>query len=391
MIELIQLAMIFIVPILILRHSDWVITRLFGTIGSAYLLGIVVALFIYTLNRVGLTLTLSTDVGEIGSHLAISIAIPLLLFSTNLNEVKKLSKTVLISFGSLIFATVLVTTIVYFIYAYNLDNGKELSGMAVGLYTGGTPNLNTIGKMFQLDNTTIGIANLSDMMIGAVFYVFLLVLCKPLLSKILPSNKHIYLKEDSDITNTDDLDLKHFKLSLILLRRILLAFIIAVFGALVGVVVWYVTGAVDGRLIDLLVPSMMITVTVLGIAASFNKNIRDTKGMNVVGQYFILVFSFALASSFDFSKMQELFLSIFILYGIITIGVFMVHVIMAKLLKIDPDCTMVTLTAGLYGPAFIPAITKQIKNDELTVPGLITGSIGYAIGTFLGTLLIFIF
>jgi uncharacterized membrane protein len=69
----------------------------------------------------------------------------------------------------------------------------------------------------------------------------------------------------------------------------------------------------------------------------------------------------------------------------------MVHVIMAKLLKIDPDCTMVTLTAGLYGPAFIPAITKQIKNDELTVPGLITGSIGYAIGTFLGTLLIFIF
>lgn len=391
MIELIQLAMIFIVPILILRHSDWVITRLFGTIGSAYLLGIVVALLIYTLNRVGLTLTLSTDVGEIGSHLAISIAIPLLLFSTNLNEVKKLSKTVLISFGSLIFATVLVTTIVYFIYAYNLDNGKELSGMAVGLYTGGTPNLNTIGKMFQLDNTTIGIANLSDMMIGAVFYVFLLVLCKPLLSKILPSNKHIYLKEDSDITNTDDLDLKHFKLSLILLRRILLAFIIAVFGALVGVVVWYVTGAVDGRLIDLLVPSMMITVTVLGIAASFNKNIRDTKGMNVVGQYFILVFSFALASSFDFSKMQELFLSIFILYGIITIGVFMVHVIMAKLLKIDPDCTMVTLTAGLYGPAFIPAITKQIKNDELTVPGLITGSIGYAIGTFLGTLLIFIF
>jgi uncharacterized membrane protein len=277
------------------------------------------------------------------------------------------------------------------VYAYNLDNGKELSGMAVGLYTGGTPNLNTIGKMFQLDNTTIGIANLSDMMIGAVFYVFLLVLCKPLLSKILPSNKHIYLKEDSDITNTDDLDLKHFKLSLILLRRILLAFIIAVFGALVGVVVWYVTGAVDGRLIDLLVPSMMITVTVLGIAASFNKNIRDTKGMNVVGQYFILVFSFALASSFDFSKMQELFLSIFILYGIITIGVFMVHVIMAKLLKIDPDCTMVTLTAGLYGPAFIPAITKQIKNDELTVPGLITGSIGYAIGTFLGTLLIFIF
>jgi uncharacterized membrane protein len=45
---------------------------------------------------------------------------------------------------------------------------------------------------------------------------------------------------------------------------------------------------------------------------------------------------------------------------------------------------MVTATAGIYGPAFIPAITKQIKNDALTVPGLICGSIGYAIGTLLG-------
>ena len=45
---------------------------------------------------------------------------------------------------------------------------------------------------------------------------------------------------------------------------------------------------------------------------------------------------------------------------------------------------MGTATAGIYGPAFIPAITKQIKNDALTVPGLICGSIGYAIGTFLG-------
>ena len=52
---------------------------------------------------------------------------------------------------------------------------------------------------------------------------------------------------------------------------------------------------------------------------------------------------------------------------------------------------MVTLTAGLYGPAFVPAITKQIKNDDLTVPGLITGSIGYAIGTFLGMLLVFLY
>lgn len=391
MIAVIQLIAIFAVPVYILRYSNWFLTRWFGTVGTAYLLGITVAVIIYLLNKLGLTISLNADVGEIGSHLAISIAIPLLLFSTNLKEVRKLSKTVLKSFGSLIISAIIVATVVYFVYANGIDNGKELSGMAIGLYTGGTPNLNAIGRMFQLDSTVIGVANLSDMMIGAVFYVFLLVACKPLLSKILPNSDATYLNNDSDITNTDDLDLKNFKVSHVLVRRVLLGFGIAVIGAGIGVLIWALTGMEDGTMIDLLVPSMMITVTVLGIAFSFNKKVRETKGMNVTGQYFILVFSFALASSFDFTKMQDIFLNILILYGIITLGVFVVHVIISKLLKIDPDCTMVTLTAGLYGPAFIPAITKQIKNDELTVPGLITGSIGYAIGTFLGALMILIF
>ena len=66
----------------------------------------------------GISFSLNTDVGEIGSHLAISIAIPLLLFSANLKEAKKLSKTVLKSFGSLIFSTVFVATITFYIYGH---------------------------------------------------------------------------------------------------------------------------------------------------------------------------------------------------------------------------------------------------------------------------------
>ena len=45
---------------------------------------------------------------------------------------------------------------------------------------------------------------------------------------------------------------------------------------------------------------------------------------------------------------------------------------------------MVTLTAGLYGPAFVPAITRQVGDESLTPVGLLCGSFGYAIGTFLG-------
>lgn len=389
---IIQILAIFIVPILIIRYHNLFITRWLGTIGSAYAIGILVSLAIFGLNKLGVNIKVNSDVGEIGSHLAISIAIPLLLFSANLKEAKKLSKTVLKSFGSLIISAVIVTTIVFYVYANSINEGAALSGMAIGLYTGGTPNLNAIANIFGLNGTIISSAILSDMIIGAFFYVFLLVLCKPLLMKILrPSMGDVYITNHAKMNNTDELDIKKFKFSKQLLFKILLAFIIVILGALFGLIIWVILGSPDDQLISILVPTLMITVTVLGIVGSFNEKIRETEGMNVVGQYLILVFSFALASGMDFSLLHDVFGYTLILYGSITIGVFILHIVFSKMLDIDVDCTMVTLTAGVYGPAFVPAITKQIGNDNLTVPGLIIGSLGYAIGTFLGMLLVFVY
>jgi uncharacterized membrane protein len=192
------------------------------------------------------------------------------------------------------------------------------------------------------------------------------------------------MHSESNIVNTDELNFKEFRRSKSLVYSFLLAFLMAIIGAGLGILLWIIMGAEQGKMTDLLVPTMMITVTVLGIAASFNKKIREVKGTNILGQYLILVFSFALASSLDLTKMTGNFGDVILLYGIITIGSFVLHIVFSKLMKIDVDCAMVTATAGIYGPAFIPAITNQIKNDALTVPGLICGSLGYAIGTFLG-------
>lgn len=383
--------MIFIVPFLIIRFSNLALTKWIGTIGTAYFFGILVALIIFALNKIGIDFSLNSDVGEIGSHAAIAIAIPLLLFSANLLEAKKLSKTVLLSFASLIVSAIIITSLAFYIYGRTITNGAQLSSMAIALYTGGTPNLNALANIYRLQAEVIGVANLSDMVIGAVFYLFLLILCKPLLSKFLKSDNTVYSKNTIEIENVDKLNLKEFVINYKLLMTMLLAFIISLIGAIVGIVIWIALGSIEGTMIDVLVPSLMITVTILGIVGSFNQKIRETKGMSLVGQYFILVFSFALASSLDFSKLEGLFGRILILYGTITVGIFILHTIISYFLKIDADCTMITLTAGVYGPAFVPAITKQIKNDSLTAPGLIIGSIGYAIGTFLGLLLGVIF
>ena len=134
-----------------------------------------------------------------------------------------------------------------------------------------------------------------------------------------------------------------------------------------------------------LVPSIMITATILGLLGSSFKRLREVKGNNLVGHYLILVFSIALAMYIDFEQITPATIQIFLFFAIITIGSFILHSILCKIFKIDVDSAMITLTAGLYGPAFIPAIAKAIDNEKLIPVGLICGSLGYAIGTFIGS------
>lgn len=384
--NLLHIILIFVIPYLIIRFKNFKLTKIFGTIGMAYFFGLLIAGIIFSLNKLGINFHISEDIGEIGSYAAIAIGIPLLLFGANLKEAKKLSKPVIKSFITLIISVVFVTTVTFFFYGKNIVDGDVLSAAAVGLYTGGTPNLNAITNIFGLSTETIALANLSDIIIGAFFYVFLLLLAKPIVDKILPfSKRNSYLKEETDIKDTENFNVKDFKTSRRLLATFFIAFGMTIISAVFGILLWISMGSEDGRMLDFLVPVMLIGVTVFGIIGSFSKKIRETQGTNILGHYLILVFSFALASSVDFSKLiGSNFKELIILYGIITIGSFVVNVIFARFLKIDSDCVIVTSTAGIYGPAFVPAITKQIKNDNLTVPGLICGSIGYAIGTFLG-------
>ncbi len=384
--DILQILLIFVVPYLIIRFKNFKLTKLIGTIGMAYLLGLIVAGFIFLLYKLNIDFHLNTDIGEIGSYAAIAIGIPLLLFGSNLKEAKKLSKPVIKSFFALIISVVFVTTLTFVFYGKNLLEGDALSAAAVGLYTGGTPNLNAIANIFHLEKELIALANLSDIIIGAVFYIFLLLLAKPIISKILPFDKEQkYLKSDSNMKNTEDFNLKNFKSSKRLFKAFLIALGMTAISAGVGILLWFILGAEDGRMLDFLVPVMLVGVTVFGIFGSFIKNIRETEGTNILGHYLILVFSFSLASSVDFSELiGSDFGSLILLYGIITIGSFIVHLGFARILKIDSDCMIVTATAGIYGPAFVPAITNQLKNENLTVPGLICGSIGYALGTFLG-------
>lgn len=386
--DILNFVLLLAIPAVLIRWRNKKLIRLVGPIGMAYFLGLFVSILIYVLQNAGLSVQIDTSIGESLSFVAIAVAIPLLLFSANLGEARKLSKMVLKAFLSLFIAVAIASAVGFFAVGRLLPYGAELSGMAAGLYTGGTPNFNAIANIFGLDATTRGIANLADIITGGVFYFFILLAAKPILSKFLaPSKFSRYVVASASQVNVDDLEPSEFAFTKPLFRNVLLALLIAVLSAGAGILIWILGGAVQGRMNDSLIPSLMIGGTILGIAGSFFRKVRNTKGTNVVGHYLILLFSYALASSLDLSRIEGNLGGVILLLGLITVLAFSLHGLFSRWFKVDVDCAIVAMTAGLYSPAFVPAITAQLKNDALTIPGLILGSIGYALGTFFGYLL----
>ena len=377
-----QVVLMFVVPLIILKFKDNKFVKLAGPIGVAYLAGIIIALIRYALSFAGVQIPINATIGEVGSHVAIAIAIPLLLFCTDLKATRKLSKPIIKGFAIEVCTVVVVVVCAFFAFREVMAYTAENAGMAIGIYTGGTPNLNSIGAILGLDAQTISIANVSEMIIGGLFYVFLLFASKPLLNKILGSSKQKV--EALDATNVDQLDEVKSAPKKPLFIAFLIALASAVISAGIGLAIWAILGCKDGTMMTYLVPALLIGVTVFGIIGSFNTKLRNVKGQNSLGTYFILVFSFALAMTLDLSQISSNMLWVVLFYLVITVAIFVIHVIFCKIFKVDADSCIVTLSAGIYGPAFIPAITKQLKNDKITSAGLICGSLGYAIGTFLG-------
>ena len=84
---------------------------------------------------------LSTTVTEV----SILLALPLLLFSTNLRRWLKEARYSLLAFGLCIIGGLISTTIMAFVFNDMVPDSWRISGMLTGIYTGGTPNMQAIG------------------------------------------------------------------------------------------------------------------------------------------------------------------------------------------------------------------------------------------------------
>lgn len=339
--------------------------KVLGPVVLAYGAGIIVA------NIPGLRL--DENFGQSLAGGAVLIAIPLLLFSTEVKKWLSLAKNLLISFALACVAAVSGAAIVAWNFRSATDEWWKIAGMLVGVYVGGTANMSAVGYALEVKQETFVVLNTADLITGGAYLFFLLSVAQRLLSKVLPPFKAEAHHEAFE----------HPGETLSKWTRGHIAPMAKSFGLTVLMV------AASVGLSFLLTKSLhvgvvMLVITTLGIAASLSNTVRNWSGSFELGEYALLIFCAAMGSLADGSKVTGTSLTLFSFVLMVMTLSAVIHFALCALFRIDVDTAIISSTATIFGPPFIGPVAAALKNRALVGPGLTLGLAGIALGTYLG-------
>lgn len=317
----------------------------------------------------------------------IPLAIPMMLFSCDFLkwDIKKAILTLLT--GTVAVVTAVVAG--YFIFRGPIGNDPaigeqmpKIAGMLAGVYTGGTPNLAAIKIMLGVPNETYLLIHSYDMAISLLYLTFVLSVGIPLFRKFLHSpSKPGAQKGEMPVEVYDENPYRDF-----LNKENLLPLA----GALgLSVLIFAIAGGLSlilPKSIQMVV--VILTITTLGIAASFLKPVRKIKKSYDAGMYLVYIFSIVVASMADLGRLNlsgGFYLLLYIAFAVF-VSLF-VQLLLSKIFKLDADTVLVSSVALINSPPFVPLVATAMKNKSVIITGLTVGLVGYAVGNYLGYLI----
>jgi len=348
-----------------------------GSVAIAYAFGLI-------LGNIGILPEGSDSWQDLMTTITIPLALPLLLFSLHVTRWFRMAGKTLLSMLIALVSVILMVALGHYLWGDQIAESWKVSGLLVGVYSGGTPNLASIMKALTIDENTYIITHTYDIVLSAFYLLFLITIGKGLFRAFLPRFTYVNNsgKEPSDVQNSiDDYSGIFKKASFVPLLK---AFLIAVLILAIG-----------GGLSEIVNPdysmvTAILTITTLGILASLIPWVNKIKKSFELGMYFILIFSIVVASLADFSSFDLSALYLFYYVILALFGSLFLHVLFSKLFKIDSDTTMITSTALICSPPFVPMIAGALKNKQVILSGLSVGIVGYAIGNYLGVFIAYL-
>ncbi len=321
------------------------------------------------------------NVQDMITTITIPLAIPLLLFSLNVKKWLRLAGSTFLSLVLALTSVFVVVVAGFFIFKDKIPELGKIAGMLIGIYSGGTPNLASIKEALNVDPDIFIMTHTADLVIGAICLLFLLTVAQRFFLLFLPPFRQSADKETTERLTREAQEMDRYKgiFSREVFPKLLLAVLLSVLILAIG------AG------LGMLVPkrSMMavviLTITTLGILFSLIPYVNKIKKTFQTGMYLIIVFCLVVSSMANLRGMINVeYLDLLLYVALVYFGSLFIHILLSMIFRLDADTVIITSTAMIYSPPFVPVVAAALKNRDIIISGLTTGIIGYVVGNYLG-------
>jgi len=317
----------------------------------------------------------SLSVMDSVSTATVALSIPLMLFTVDIRAWRTYAGRTGVAFGLAALSVVIVAAVSRFLFSADIPQNWKLSGMLIGLYTGGTPNLAAIKTALHVDQNVYLATHASDLVMSAIYLLFVLTAARPLLARVLPVAA-VYSSAAASAVEGEPPFTRVFTRGV--RGPLSLALLVAVAIVGVGVGLSMLVGGEWATMVAIL------SISTLGIAASFSTSVRRIPMTFSLGEYFIYIFCFSVGTMGNLAAIAGSATVIFTFVTVTLTASFLLHLLLCRLFRVDRDAMMVASTAAVCSPPFVGMVAISLKNRDLIGPGITVGILGYAVGNYLG-------
>ena len=312
--------------------------------------------------------------GVVGSML-VPLAIPMLLFRADLKQVFAEVGPMLKAF----IASALVIAVSIIVLTLAFDFGEyesKVAGTLAGSYIGGSLNFVATAQAVQLDDPNHYVAALTADTIGAVLFLILLMVMPALafVRRLMPSRYYSEAGANlgTEAGQQETTAAKPFDVAG-LAAAMAISFIICALADLISAKLGQESYSI-----------LMITILALLVANFMKPLVKRFNSEFEVGTFFMYMFFVTIGAGADVATIAGVALPYVLLICLAVAMFFVLILVVGRVLRLDLAELMVAANACILGPATAAALAAGQGWKDLVTPGMLTGILGYSVGTFIG-------
>lgn len=328
----------------------------------------------------------------------VPLAIPLLLMKANVKKIWKDSGRMLVIYLISGAGTILGGVLAFYALRSQIPDLAKATAMMVGTYTGGSVNLVAMADAFKADGTLVSTSVVADNLLMALYFFVLVAI--PSIKFFLKKFKHPIIDKLEAATGESDNHASNFWTAKpVSLKDIGFSFafsfaVVAVSTVLANFFSSIIpTTNIFFALLNGLIGNkyLLITTFTMLLATFLPNQIGGIAGAQEIGTYLIHIFFTVIGVPASIMLIITKAPLLLVFCAIIVLVNMIVSFVFGKLFGFHLEEIIIASNANIGGPTTASALAIAKGWQELVIPALLVGTLGYIIGNyygiFVGTLL----